>query len=141
MLTDILLDVPDQGTSSAETLRQINEQLEALRARLQTWHMSAGRVRVSGRFGSMRLAQVFLGFHLLIVLSGGALIFVGGAAQSLGIAMVVGAIFGFGAFIAQVWALQVERERWLVEDQVREEIGDLTAKLEQAMMNQSTNSP
>jgi hypothetical protein len=48
---------------------------------------------------------------LLCLVAGVVFIPFGGALQSLGIALIVGSLFSFGAFVAQFWAIQVEKER------------------------------
>jgi len=81
----------------------------------------------------MRFAAAFVSFHLLVLATGAVLIFVGGAPRDLGMALVVGALFGFGAFIAQVWTMQVSREQWLSEDEIRGRLADLNARWDRAL--------
>ena len=56
------------------------------------------------------IVTLFLGFHLACLASGIAMITIGGLFQTIGIAVTVGAIFGFGSFMAQWWAVVVQRE-------------------------------
>ena len=57
-----------------------------------------GPIRLRSYFNSMRFARYFVGFHVLVGLIGGGLICFGGSARDLGMAMVVGALFGLGAY-------------------------------------------
>ena len=78
------------------------------------WHLQAGPVRLRGRIGSQSFALMFTLFHLVVAAVGAVLTFVGSSVESLGVALVVGALFGFGSFISQVWAQGMERERQLL---------------------------
>ena len=113
---------------SGDSLRKLNEDWRALERRTEVWKFQAGRLRVEGHFPSQRLAWWFAGFHVILGVAGVMLcIFAGGAAQSLGLALVVGFLFGLGAFMAQAWSLRVERERWLGEEDIRAEAARLNA--------------
>jgi hypothetical protein len=93
------------------------------------WQFHVGPIRLSGYFNSMRFARYFVGFHIGVGAAGTVLIFFGGAPRDLGVAMVVGALFGFGAFLAQVWTVQVEMERSVLTGQGREKYLELVEKL------------
>ncbi|TCC40990.1 hypothetical protein [Kribbella speibonae] len=93
------------------------------------WQFRMGPVRLRGYFNSMRFARYFVGFHIVVGLAGAALIFFGGSPRDLGMAMVVGALFGFGAFLAQVWTMQVEKEHWLEEDDIRRRYSEVVNRM------------
>lgn len=134
--TATLVTMPKKR-SEPESLDDLWTEWEELRAELSTWHFYVGPVGVSARFNSMRFARYFVAFHLLVAASGAVLIFISdGAPRDLGLALVVGALFGFGAFIAQVWSAQVDREAWLREDEARQRVETLNARIERAMKHQ-----
>ncbi|WP_405059622.1 hypothetical protein OG474_43790 [Kribbella sp. NBC_01505] len=119
---------------SSEDLDALWVQWEDLRDELSTWNFRLGPVGINARFGSLRLAKYFVGFHLVVAIIGALLIFLTeDAPRDLGMALIVGALFGLGAFIAQVWAAQVSREEWLREDQMRRKISELDTKIERAL--------
>jgi hypothetical protein len=126
---------------AGDSLRKLNEDWRALERRTEVWKFHAGRLRVEGHFPSQRLAWWFAGFHVIVGAAGVVLsIFARGAAQSLGLALVVGSLFGLGAFMAQAWSLQVERERWLGEEDIRAEAARLNARLDQ-LLAEMKNTP
>jgi hypothetical protein len=90
--------------SASESFEDLWTEWQELRDELSTWHFYVGPIGISARFNSMRFTRYFVGLHLLVALCGTDLIFVSdGVPRDLGLALVVGALFGFGAFIAQVW--------------------------------------
>jgi hypothetical protein len=127
--------MPDKSEQSApESLEDLWSEWHELRLELSTWNFYVGPVGVSAQFNSMRFARYFVGFHLLVGIVGTVLILVvDGAFRDLGMALVVGALFGFGAFIAQVWAAQVSREHFLAEDRVRQRVEALNARIDRAV--------
>ena len=96
---------------TAESSESILAELDEFHRSLSGWHFAAGPVYLRGAFSSMRLARYFVAFHVLVGVVGGALIFSDGPARELGMALVVGALFAFGAFVSQLWAVQVQHER------------------------------
>lgn len=121
---------------STESLEDVQADLWALRREVSTWHFDARYFHFSGRFNSGRFARYFVGFHGLAGTIGGVMIFFSDPLRSLGVAMVVGTLFGFGTFIGQVWTMQVTREHWLTEDKVRSRAADIDARLNRALENQ-----
>jgi hypothetical protein len=56
---------------------------------------------------------------------GVASFFLPGVFPDLGAATVVGSLFGFGAFLAQVWTRQTEREESKAEDEYRQALSEI----------------
>jgi hypothetical protein len=107
--------------ASAE-LDRLQEQLqaadEALKAALireaDTWFIKIGRFRLHAVMGTNTILVGYISFNTVCFATGVAFSLVGGIVTSLGLSLVVGALFGFGAFVAQFWivALQREGEIW-----------------------------
>jgi hypothetical protein len=128
--------VPDQKPDSEPTAHVTGADRDALIAEynklmdnMSGWQFHMGPIRLSGYFTSMRFARYFVGFHIVVGVAGAVLIFFGGPPRDLGMAMVVGALFGFGAFLAQVWTVQVEKEHSVLAGQAREKYLELVEKL------------
>ncbi|RZT15200.1 hypothetical protein EV649_5986 [Kribbella sp. VKM Ac-2569] len=118
---------------SDDKLRKLSDQLDAIdeaRAeaegdRYNWWAVVVGPLRLAGYVGSQHLGWLFAGFHLVVASTGILFFFLPGNLPNLGAALVVGALFGFGAFLAQMWAIQVEREAGRQEDEYRKLLRDL----------------
>ena len=124
-----------------DTEERVRQDMDALsRQHILPWHFQAGPVGVSARLSSMRLAQLLVLLYLVITATGVVLITMGGAPRDIGIALVVGAVFASGAFLAQVWTLQVERERWVTEERLRADIAALWKRLDEIDDSDPTTS-
>lgn len=111
---------------AADSPEEINAEFAELHQTLSGWGLTLGPIRFSGTFGSQRITRIYVTLHVLLLLGGAALIvWASDALQDLGTALVVGSLFAFGAFVAQVWALQAQREMWVTEAATREWIDDL----------------
>lgn len=94
-------------------LDQLRRELNDIEAVLwpSYWDLAKGWLSVFGpptirrRASPIFIAQVFALFHILCFAIGAGLIFTSGAAHELGIAMVVGSIFAFGAFLGQLFSI------------------------------------
>lgn len=101
------------------------------------WQFSFGPIRIKHHVSQMFIAQAFIVFHLVCFAGGVGLIFTAGATRELGIALVVGSIFAFGAFVSQFWALSIEEGRALYKEVLGEQetrdLKQLAKKREQIM--------
>jgi hypothetical protein len=85
------------------------------------WQFALGRIHVRRHVSSQTIFRVYMVANIALAISGVVLIFSGtGVNTELGVALVVGALFGIGAFGAAVWELTVIGER----DAFRESFGD-----------------
>jgi hypothetical protein len=75
------------------------------------WQLIAGPVRIRAVVRSETITLVYVAFNAACFIAGTIFIFAGGVLANLGIAIVVGAIFAFGSFVAQFWAVAVQNER------------------------------
>jgi hypothetical protein len=67
-----------------------------------------GPIRFAAPSGLITIG--YIAFHVTCLAVGIVLIIHGGTPKDIGIAVVVGAIFAFGSFMAQWWAVVVQRE-------------------------------
>ena len=128
---DIFDANPDDASSDrlrelAAELGALNEALNAAEVdRYYRWQVRVGPVRLAGQVGSQRLGWLFIAFHGLAGSVGIACFFLPGAFPGLGAALVVGSLFGFGAFLAQAWTRQMEREEGRTEDEYRQLLSEI----------------
>lgn len=76
----------------------------------QRWQITLGPVHISASIGSGFITRTYVLFNACCLIAGAILALLGGIATSLGVALVVGALFSFGAFLTQFWAVAAERE-------------------------------
>ena len=100
------------GDERRAELRRVEDQLWTVYGRTvpDDWAFGIGPVKIRRGIRSMRATQVYVLFNAVAFAAGAVLILTGGAAQDLGIAIVVGALFAFGSFVAQFWGILVQRE-------------------------------
>jgi hypothetical protein len=106
-----------------ERLAQIEEEYWSIAD--PGWRMDLGRIRVHRRYSSQTFAKVFVSFNAVLFVVGVALSFAGGTVASLGVAVVVGALFSFGSFLTEVWSQAVDREQELRSEDIRDDLGAL----------------
>jgi hypothetical protein len=104
---------------SRTELDRLSEELRAIEAEFwekydsvaSTWQFAMGPLRIRGVFNSVVISLVYFVFNTICFVGGIVLILVGRSYEPLGISLVVGALFSFGAFVAQMWTLAVQAER------------------------------
>lgn len=74
-----------------------------LRSLASAWGATLGRFAISTSFSIEGIIAVFVLFNVACFAAGIAFILQSGAIQTLGISLVVGGLFSFGAFMAQWW--------------------------------------
>ncbi|WP_129665904.1 hypothetical protein [Phytoactinopolyspora endophytica] len=112
-------------------LDKLQTEFDRLMANAQTWQLWWGPFRIRARLGSQRLAAIFTAFHFVVVVTGSMLL-IADAQGELGLALVIGGLFAFGAFLAQVWALQCTKEMTLFADDFRNQLSDLQRRWDAA---------
>lgn len=122
-----------RGPDDQDELIRLHAEFDQLWAGVQGLQLWWGPLRVRARLGSQRLAALFTAFHGLTAAAGVMFIFMGESFAELGVALVVGSLFGIGAFVAQVWALQSERETALVFDEHRARFVELQRRWDELM--------
>lgn len=79
----------------------------------RTWSISIGRVRIRAVMGTNLIAIVFVAWHVLAGAAGTLITILWTDNRELGVALIVGALFGFGSFMSQVWSQAMDTEREL----------------------------
>jgi hypothetical protein len=138
------MDIPESE------IDQLHAQLRSVRGELaqevallsSRWTINLGRYHVSYSFPAAALSAVYTAFNLACLAAGVVFIFLGGTIATLGIAMVVGALFAFGTWIAQVWIVTAQREtdaydRAFADDRFAhlKDLGDEFTKLNNRVKN------
>jgi hypothetical protein len=114
--------------SEKSTIRFLEGELrvtnEAIQRELQhvasSWRFMFGPIRVNFRFGPGVITAFYASFISICLLAGVVFCFFGGTLAALGAALVVGALFSFGAFVAQFW-LVTQQARQKVSDSIFDE--------------------
>ena len=96
---------------------ELNHELRLAAERLWTEYRrvgpkwSAGNpTRLQVRINSALFAMIYVLFNSVCLILGLIFVFFKGATQALGISLVVGSLFSFGAFVAQFWSAAMQRE-------------------------------
>lgn len=76
---------------------------------LPKWRLSFGPVVLQSSVDPENIARIYILFNIACLVAGIILIFFKGTFQVLGIALIVGGLFSFGAFVAQLWTVAVQR--------------------------------
>jgi hypothetical protein len=73
------------------------------------WNLGIGPLRISSPATSHQVAIMYLSFNALCFAAGVTFALFGGVWAALGVALVVGSLFSFGAFLAQLWVVMRQR--------------------------------
>jgi hypothetical protein len=95
-----------------ELARAHDELTRELRDDLRpNWHVYLGKIALPARLDSAGFSWVYVGINLFAFAFGIGCIFFGGSWRELGIALIVGAMFGMSAFVAQMLSVQLAVEQ------------------------------
>ncbi|MFI5591510.1 hypothetical protein ACIA5G_41120 [Amycolatopsis sp. NPDC051758] len=83
----------------------------SLRKELTTWSIKIGPIRISKPVDTNSLAIAFIIWHAATFTTGVLVTIFWANNKALGIALVVGSLFGFGSFLSQVWSQGMAKER------------------------------
>jgi hypothetical protein len=75
------------------------------------WHVYLGNIAIPTRLNSTGFSWLYAGLNAFAFAFGIACIFFGGAWRELGIALIVGAMFGMSTFVAQMLSVQLAVEQ------------------------------
>lgn len=119
------VDLERALAEATDRLRATATRSEELLTRLLTWRLRIGPLLLERSVSSGTIAKAFAAWHLVLLGVGVVFTTAWANLRELGIALVVGALFGFGAFIAQVWSMGMTREHDFIrrvfnEDEITE---------------------
>jgi hypothetical protein len=99
----------EPGQLRAE-LQVVEKEFDARwRTQMGRWGFHLGPFKMAHYVSAMFIVQVYVVFNVACFFSGVGLAFIGGVFTTIGIAVMVGALFSFGAFVAQFWAVRVQQ--------------------------------
>jgi len=124
---------PQLADLLAERERHVRH-LRRVRRDFGNWSIGIGKLRIRAVVDTNLIAIVFILWHLLLGTAGAASILFWDDGRELGIALLVGALFSFGSFLAQFWSQAMDYQRefvdkiWLEDDVelLRETLNTLT---------------
>jgi hypothetical protein len=67
------------------------------------------------RINSALFAMIYAFFNVACLILGLTFVFFKGAIQTLGVSLIVGSLFSFGAFVAQFWSAAQQREAQAID--------------------------
>jgi hypothetical protein len=104
-------DMSAELRQSLEELQEINAEFDNEFGQLfSRWGFSLGLIKIDRPLNALFISQVFIVFDIVCFAAGVALAFVGGAFTTIGTALIVGALFSFGALVAQLWVTAFQDE-------------------------------
>jgi hypothetical protein len=100
---------------SADRIRELDDARDELlrefgRALPPHWNIDFGGLHLPVRLASTGLSWLYVGADLALLAFGVACIFIGQSWRELGIALIVGAMFGLSTFVGQLLAVQLTVE-------------------------------
>lgn len=94
--------------------KQLYRELQAaevnLVRRMYAWHFSVGPFHINRVVTPQYTARIYVGFNIACFVTGLILVPLGGALNTIGVSLIVGALFSFGTFVSQFWAIQTQLE-------------------------------
>lgn len=98
--------------------RQLLEEIRVIDAKINTelerisgvWNFSLGPFKMTRKASAMFITQIYTVFNMACLIAGIALAFIGSTFTAIGVALIVGAVFSFGTFATQLWAVQAQDE-------------------------------
>jgi hypothetical protein len=96
-------------------LKSVNQEFWAEWNRtLGTWAFSFGPLRIQRPVTSQTIIRVYVSFNTICFIAGIILVFPGGQLANIGVALIVGSLFSFGAFVSQFWTVvtQLQQEKF-----------------------------
>jgi hypothetical protein len=97
-----MADVPTERERLQQDLRDVEQELARLMRRYNTAVTNLGPVTIKAHLPPLRVFKLFIGFHVVTAFGGATMILRGsGRVGDLGIALVVGALFGIGRLLGR----------------------------------------
>ncbi len=129
----------DKSNESALKFRLAQLEQEMRQKRSTPLEVRVGRLRLTRRTSAQDAAMGFVALHIIALAAGAGLTFVD-SVRDLGFALVVGALFGLGTLLAELWSKLYENERELAIEVAKaaerargaQEILDLEARQEKS---------
>lgn len=100
---------------SPDRSRAATERLWAEYRRVGPRRSVSNPTRWQVRINSALLAMIYLLFNVACLILGITFVFFKGAVQTLGVSLIVGSLFSFGAFVAQFWSAAMQREAQAID--------------------------
>ncbi|MBB5808960.1 hypothetical protein F4560_008728 [Saccharothrix ecbatanensis] len=129
------LGLGNHDENAPEVDRLLEERVKLLREfrsyqrQVHRWTISLGKLRFSRPVSSQGVAWLFLVWHLTAGVAGVVITIIWSSNRALGIALVVGSLFGFGSFLSQVWGQAIGREKdYLAKIWADDEIEEMRVK-------------
>jgi hypothetical protein len=94
-----------------EELRAVDAEFNAELERISgVWNFALGPFTIRRPASAKFVTQIYGVFNAACFIAGITLASIGGVFAAIGVAMIVGALFSVGAFVAQFWTVQAQDE-------------------------------
>jgi hypothetical protein len=105
------------NTDRARAFKEAREELvRELHSQVRPhWNIDFGKLQIPVPLASTGLSWVYVGLDMIAFGFGIACIFIGSSWRELGIALVVGAMFGISTFVGQLLAVQLSAEEHQID--------------------------
>lgn len=104
----------DVDSSESDLQRQLDEtvrRISTLVSQFTTWNLYIGGRPIRRRMSTSDIAKIFAAWHIVALLAGIMVSIFWVDDKGLGVALVVGSLFGIGSFLSQFWSQAMDRER------------------------------
>ncbi|WP_336159923.1 hypothetical protein [Amycolatopsis sp. VC5-11] len=102
---------PERDETLLAEAKDVIERYKNLRNELTGWNLSLGPIQISRALGTNHIFIIFAAWHIVALGAGIGILLLWRSGTELGIALTVGALFGIGSFISQVWSQGMDTER------------------------------
>lgn len=82
---------------------------------IHTWGLTIGRWHWTRVVGNSGISIIFAVWHLAAFCAGAIITIFWDSGKELGVALVVGALFGVGSFLSQMWSQGMDRNREFIQ--------------------------
>jgi ribosomal protein S13 len=96
-------------------------ELQEIYGDFKTWGIGIGRLRIQARVGTNTIALVFLLWHILAGIAGVTITIIWKDNKELGVALIVGSLFGVGSFMSQFWSQAMDYQREFIDRVLHED--------------------
>jgi hypothetical protein len=119
---EIVGSMDDVDVERRRLYRELQKAEVDLVRRMYAWHFSVGPFHIDRVVTPQHTARIYVAFNIACFVAGLVLAPMGGALDTIGVSLIVGALFSFGTFVSQFWAIQTQLEVDVAKDVLGKEV-------------------